>query len=101
MSGIALALSATAIALQVLDERGDLQAPYGQRSFAVLLFQDIAVVPILALVPLLAAGTADGREPTRFVTAAIVVGRRRRGGARRALPLNPLFRVLREPGRAR
>jgi monovalent cation:proton antiporter-2 (CPA2) family protein len=53
VASIALAMSATSIALQILDERGDLQTPYGQRAFAVLLFQDIAVVPLLALIPLL------------------------------------------------
>lgn len=53
VASIALAMSATSIALQILDERGDLQTAYGQRAFAVLLFQDIAVVPILALIPLL------------------------------------------------
>ena len=57
--GVALALSATAIALQILDERGTLQTPHGQRTFAVLLFQDMSVVPILALVPLLAPGSAN------------------------------------------
>ncbi|MFX6957406.1 cation:proton antiporter, partial [Acinetobacter baumannii] len=57
--GIALALSATAVALQILDERGDLQEPYGQRAFAVLLFQDLTIVPVLALVPLLGGGGAD------------------------------------------
>ncbi len=53
---LALALSATAIALSLLEERGDLQQPYGQRAFAILLFQDISVVPLLALLPLLAPG---------------------------------------------
>jgi glutathione-regulated potassium-efflux system protein KefB len=53
VASVALAMSATSIALQILDERGDLQSPYGQRAFAILLFQDIAVVPILALIPLL------------------------------------------------
>ena len=43
--GIALAMSATAIALQMLDERGALQTAYGQRTFAVLLFQDMSIVP--------------------------------------------------------
>ena len=60
--GVALAMSATAIALQLLDERGTLQTAHGQRTFAVLLFQDMSIVPILALVPLLApeAGEAGG-----------------------------------------
>lgn len=54
VAGLSLALSATSIALQILEERGHLQLPYGQRAFAVLLFQDMAVVPLLALLPLLA-----------------------------------------------
>ena len=56
IAGLALALSATAIALQILEERGQLQQVYGQRAFAILLFQDMAVVPLLALLPLLGDG---------------------------------------------
>src|SRR6266516_3817625 len=52
IAGIALALSATAIALRILDERGHLQQTYGQRAFAILLFQDMSVVPLLALLTL-------------------------------------------------
>src|SRR6185312_11922814 len=48
VAGLALALSATAIALQILEERGQRQHDYGQRAFAILLFQDMAVVPLLA-----------------------------------------------------
>ena len=54
--GVALAMSATAIALKILEDRGDLQRSYGQRAFAILLFQDMSVVPLLALLPLLAPG---------------------------------------------
>jgi len=49
-------MSATAIALKILEERGDLQQTYGQRAFAILLFQDMSVVPLLALLPLLGPG---------------------------------------------
>ncbi len=52
-AGLALAFSATAIAMQLLEERGDAQTGYGRRAFAVLLAQDIAVAPVLALIPLL------------------------------------------------
>src|SRR5882762_11362467 len=55
VAGLALALSATSIALRILEDRGHLQHDYGQRAFAILLFQDMSVVPLLALVPLLAA----------------------------------------------
>ena len=58
--GLALSLSSTAIVLQSLTERGLLKTPAGNDTFAVLLFQDIAVIPILALLPLLAlSGAVD------------------------------------------
>ncbi|KGJ86599.1 monovalent cation:proton antiporter-2 (CPA2) family protein [Colwellia psychrerythraea] len=52
--GLMLALSSTAIVLQTLNEKGWIKQEAGQNAFSVLLFQDIAVIPILALVPLLA-----------------------------------------------
>jgi len=52
--GLTLAMSSTAIVLQSLDERGVLGTSGGQSAFSVLLFQDLAVIPILALFPLLA-----------------------------------------------
>ena len=53
--GLMLALSSTAIVLQTLAEKGLMKQAAGQASFSVLLFQDIAVIPILALIPLLAS----------------------------------------------
>ncbi|HSP46433.1 MAG TPA: monovalent cation:proton antiporter-2 (CPA2) family protein [Chthoniobacterales bacterium] len=58
--GLILAMSSTAIVLQSLGERGLMKTPGGESAFAVLLFQDIAVIPILALMPLLAAGSSAG-----------------------------------------
>ena len=52
--GLVVALSSTAIVLQTLGEKGLMKSDGGQSSFSVLLFQDIAVIPMLALVPLLA-----------------------------------------------
>ena len=57
--GLTLALSSTAITLQTLNEKGLMKMIGGQNSFSVLLFQDIAVIPILALLPLLALGASD------------------------------------------
>ncbi len=54
--GVALALSSTAFALQTLEERGELTARHGRLSFSILLFQDLAAIPLIALVPLFAAG---------------------------------------------
>ena len=53
-SGLILAMSSTAIVIQSLNERGQLKTSSGQSSFSVLLFQDISVIPMLALLPLLA-----------------------------------------------
>lgn len=52
--GLIVAMSSTAIVLQTLNEKGLMKTPGGQACFSVLLFQDIAVIPILALLPLLA-----------------------------------------------
>src|SRR5829696_5105467 len=55
VAALGLALSSTAIALQVLGERNLLPTPSGQAGFSILLFQDVAAIPILALLPLLAS----------------------------------------------
>jgi monovalent cation:proton antiporter-2 (CPA2) family protein len=100
IAGLALAMSATAIALQILEERGQLQHDYGQRAFAILLFQDMAVVPLLAALPLLAQGEAsphaslaDGLRAVALIAGAIalivVAGR---------YLLNPFFRLLAQTG---
>ena len=52
--GLVLALSSTAIVLQTLNEKGLMRSDGGQSSFSVLLFQDVAVIPMLAFIPLLA-----------------------------------------------
>jgi monovalent cation:H+ antiporter-2, CPA2 family len=56
--GLALSMSSTAIVMQTLREKGLTQTESGKSSFAVLLFQDISVIPILALLPLLAVSGA-------------------------------------------
>jgi CPA2 family monovalent cation:H+ antiporter-2/glutathione-regulated potassium-efflux system ancillary protein KefC/glutathione-regulated potassium-efflux system protein KefB len=58
--GLTLALSSTAIVLQTLTEKGLVRTVGGKNVFSVLLFQDIAVIPILAIIPLLAAGPVMG-----------------------------------------
>jgi len=72
--GLTLALSSTAIVLQTLNEKGLIKTTGGQNSFSVLLFQDIAVIPILAIFPLLAvggmnqsAGASDAHHATTWV----------------------------------
>ncbi|MDX5594365.1 monovalent cation:proton antiporter-2 (CPA2) family protein [Pseudovibrio sp. SPO723] len=60
--GMTLALSSTAIVLQTLNEKGQMKTVGGQSSFSVLLFQDIAVIPMLAILPLLAVSHALGGD---------------------------------------
>jgi len=91
--GFGLALSSTAFGIQSLEERGDLNTRYGQQSFSILLFQDLAIVPILALVPLVApAATERGGSLLSDITvtvaaiaALLVAGR---------YLLNPLFQLI-------
>ena len=61
--GMILALSSTAIVLQTLGEKGWLRSEGGQSAFSVLLFQDVAVIPMLALMPLLAVSVGTGEVP--------------------------------------
>jgi glutathione-regulated potassium-efflux system protein KefB len=62
-AGFALALSSTAFALQVLEEQGDLNLRHGRMAFSVLLFQDLAAIPLIALAPLFAVnGVAGGMD---------------------------------------
>lgn len=88
--GMGLALSSTAIALKVLEEQGLVATETGQSSFAVLLFQDIAVIPMLALLPLLAGGGMNGDWQTSLLTFAAVVGLLVGGH----FLLRPLFRYV-------
>jgi monovalent cation:proton antiporter-2 (CPA2) family protein len=60
--GMILALSSTAIVLQTLQEKGLMGTAGGRSSFSVLLFQDIAVIPMLALLPLLGTAAAHGHD---------------------------------------
>ena len=76
VASLGLALSSTAIALQVFGERNLLKTASGQAGFSILLFQDVAAIPILALLPLL-AGSADHAPiaaADRAIEAAKIVG---------------------------
>lgn len=104
--GMVIALSSTAIVLQTLAEKGLMKSTGGQSAFSVLLFQDMAVIPMLALMPLLSSGhadvTADGHGPAEAwistlpawahgiavlgAVAAIIVGGR--------YLLRPFFHIL-------
>lgn len=73
VAGLGLALSSTAIALATLNERNLFGTPAGAASFGVLLFQDIAAIPMIALLPLLAPDTADAAQGGQWMAAAKAV----------------------------
>lgn len=68
--GTALALSSTAFVLQLLAEKQQLNTTFGQQSFAVLLFQDIAAIPLLAIIPIL-AGTQSNHHGMAYFAAIV------------------------------
>ncbi|MDN5512322.1 monovalent cation:proton antiporter-2 (CPA2) family protein [Acinetobacter sp.] len=68
--GMALALSSTAFVLQLLAEKQQLNTTFGQQSFSILLFQDIAAIPLLAIIPLL-AGTESTHHGIAYFAAII------------------------------
>ncbi|MEO9080118.1 MAG: monovalent cation:proton antiporter-2 (CPA2) family protein [Rhodanobacter sp.] len=89
--GGSLALSSTAFGLQILAERKEAGSAYGRQVFSILLFQDLAAIPLIAAVPLLASSTAThfdlvGIGRTVGVIMAVVVGGR--------YLLRPVFRFV-------
>ena len=93
--GLGLALSSTAFAMQLLEERRETGAPYGRRSFSILLFQDLAIVPLLILVPLLAAGGDMGIDWGAILTAVLCVAALVLAGL---YLLDPLFAIIARTG---
>lgn len=96
--GLGLSLSSTALVMQALNERGERGSGHGRKAFAILLFQDLAIVPLLLIVALLAPsggkiGLAESLQNIAIAIAAIaaliVIGR---------YLLNPVFRVLANSG---
>ncbi|WPC06130.1 monovalent cation:proton antiporter-2 (CPA2) family protein [Pseudomonas benzenivorans] len=95
--GLGLALSSTAFGLQSLAERKELASPHGRLAFAILLFQDIAAIPLIALVPLLgvAETTSDGDGLAQLLKVLGSIGLVVIGG--RYL-LRPVFRIVAKTG---
>jgi glutathione-regulated potassium-efflux system protein KefB len=87
-------LTSTAIVMQVLEERGELSTPKGQRMVSVLLLEDLAIVPLLALVAFLAPGGADVTMAARLTSVAIGLGAIVALIAVGRWLLNPMFSLL-------
>ncbi len=72
--GIGLALSSTAVGLQILGERKELASGFGRLSFAILLFQDLAAIPLLAVIPLLGKAHAAAQSAPSFDAVMQTIG---------------------------
>jgi len=94
VAAMGLALSSTAFVLQILEERGDTNEPHGRKTFAILLLQDIAIVPLLAAISFMApAGEGTDNVPVwvQALTAVAAIAAVVFAGK---YVLNPLFRIL-------
>ena len=74
ISGTGFVLTSTAIVMQMLDERKEMATPKGRRMISILLFEDLAIVPLLALVTFLAPGGEEVTMAQRLTSAAIGTG---------------------------
>ncbi|SFK81030.1 monovalent cation:proton antiporter-2 (CPA2) family protein [Methylorubrum salsuginis] len=94
VAGTGFVLTSTAIVMQLLEERGALSTPKGQRIVAILLLEDLAIVPLLAAVALLAPGGAETSGWDRVIAIAIALASLAALVAAGRWLLNPLFRLL-------
>jgi CPA2 family monovalent cation:H+ antiporter-2/glutathione-regulated potassium-efflux system protein KefB len=94
VAGTGFVLTSTAIAMQMLDERNALGQPRGRRVVAILLLEDLAIVPLLALVAFLAPGGEAVSTADRFVAIAIGLGAILGLIVAGRYLLDPMFRLL-------
>ena len=98
VAGTGFVLTSTAIVMQMLQERGTLSTLKGQRIIAILLFEDLAIVPLLAIVTLLGTGAAATDASERWMAIGIAIGAVFALVLAGRYLLNPLFRVLAASG---
>lgn len=72
--GFILALSSTAFVLQLLAEKKELTTTHGRAAFTILLFQDLAVIPLIAIIPMFGATASQGFEIRGFAMAVAIIG---------------------------
>lgn len=94
IGGMGFVLTSTAIVMQVLAERGDIAHPNGQKIVSILLFEDLLIVPLLALVALLSPVTVEPASGSRLAAVGIAFGAIILLIAAGKWLLNPLFRIL-------
>ncbi len=98
VAGTGFVMTSTAIVMQMLQERGTMSTLKGQRIIAILLFEDLAIVPLLAIVALLGTGAAAADASDRWLSVGIAIGAVAALVLAGRYLLNPLFRVLASSG---
>ncbi len=98
VAGTGFVLTSTAIVMQMLQERGTLSTLKGQRIIAILLFEDLAIVPLLAIVTLLGTGAGAADASDRWLSIGIALGALVALVLAGRYLLNPLFRILAASG---
>ena len=94
IGGAGFVLTSTAIVMQLLGERGDIALPRGQRMVSILLFEDLLIVPLLALVAFMSPASADPDAPSRLASIGIALASLAGLIVAGLYLLNPLFRIL-------
>jgi glutathione-regulated potassium-efflux system protein KefB len=94
VAGAGFVLTSTAIVMQLLAERGDIALPHGQKMVSVLLFEDLLIVPLLALVSFLSPGAATETDTPHWISMLTGIGALAGLIAAGVWLLNPLFSVL-------
>jgi len=94
VAGMGFALTSTAIVIQLLEERGELSTGGGQRIVSILLLEDLSIVPLLAILALLAPYGEQGTPQQRLIGIGVALGAVLAIVAVGRWILNPLFRVL-------
>ncbi len=98
VAGTGFVMTSTAIVMQMLQERGTMSTLKGQRIIAILLFEDLAIVPLLAIVALLGTGASAADASDRWISVGIAIGAVVALVLAGRYLLNPLFRVLASSG---
>jgi glutathione-regulated potassium-efflux system protein KefB len=96
IAAMGFVLSSTAVIMQMLDERGEIASPQGSRAISILLLEDLAIVPLLAIVAVMASvmGLAGEGGPPLWRTLLLAVGAVAIVLAAGKFLMNPVFRIL-------
>lgn len=92
--GLPLALSSTAQVLPMLQSSGRLRTPFGERAFAILLFQDLSIIPLITIIAALSRNPADQGGPPGWLLALYTLGAIAGLFAAGRFLLRPLFRLI-------